>query len=100
MIVDEAVEIAQNFMTESLPVRLIGMNSDLMKSYIEYVADRLLVSLGYEKIYNSKNPFPFMDSIGMIGKVNFFEARPTEYQSSRNEVNNKALSNLIISDDF
>jgi ribonucleoside-diphosphate reductase subunit M2 len=96
----EAVEIAQNFMVESLPVRLIGMNSDLMKAYIEYVADRLLVSLGYEKLYNSKNPFPFMDSIGMMGKVNFFESRPTEYQSSRNEVNNKALSNLIISDDF
>ena len=53
-----------------------------------------------QKLYNSKNPFPFMDTISMIGKVNFFEARPTEYQSSRNEVNNKALSNLVISDDF
>jgi ribonucleoside-diphosphate reductase subunit M2 len=99
-IVNEAVEIAQNFMTESLPVRLIGMNSDLMKSYIEYIADRLVVSIGYEKIYNSKNPFPFMESIGMIGKVNFFESRNDSYQLSSNANNNKALSNLVISDDF
>jgi ribonucleoside-diphosphate reductase subunit M2 len=100
LIVKEAVEVGQNFMTESLPVRLIGMNSDLMKTYIEYIADRLVVSLGYEKIYNSKNPFPFMESIGMIGKENFFEEKVSSYQSSRNEVNNKALSNLVISDDF
>jgi ribonucleoside-diphosphate reductase subunit M2 len=99
-IVKEAVEISQNFMTESLPVKLIGMNSDLMKSYIEYVADRLVVSIGYEKIYNSKNPFPFMESISMIGKVNFFESRSDSYQLSKSVTNNKALSNLVISDDF
>jgi ribonucleoside-diphosphate reductase subunit M2 len=99
-IVKEAVEISQNFMTESLPVKLIGMNSDLMKSYIEYVADRLVVSIGYEKIYNSKNPFPFMETISMIGKVNFFESRSDSYQLSKNANNNKALSNLVISEDF
>jgi ribonucleoside-diphosphate reductase subunit M2 len=99
-IVKEAVEVGQNFMTESLPVRLIGMNSDLMKTYIEYIADRLVVSLGYEKIYNSKNPFPFMEAIGLTGKANFFETTESSYQSSRNAVNNKALSNLVISDDF
>lgn len=96
----EAVNIAQNFATESLPVRLIGMNADLMKDYIEYVADRLLVNLGYSKIYNKKNPFPFMDTIGMMGKTNFFESRPTEYQSAKNATTNKTLSKLEIVDDF
>jgi len=96
----EAVILAQDFATESLPVRLIGMNSDLMKSYIEYIADRLVVDLGYEKIYNSKNPFPFMETIGLTGKINFFEARNSEYMMSKNANNNKALSNLVISDDF
>jgi ribonucleoside-diphosphate reductase beta chain len=96
----EAVNIAQNFATESLPVRLIGMNADLMKEYIEYVADRLLVNLGYSKIYNKKNPFPFMDTIGMMGKTNFFESRPTEYQSAKNATTNKTLSKLEIVEDF
>jgi ribonucleotide reductase beta subunit family protein with ferritin-like domain len=76
------------------------MNSDLMKDYIEYVADRLLVTLGYSKIYNKKNPFPFMETIGMVGKTNFFESRPTEYQSAKNATTNKTLSKLEIVDDF
>lgn len=96
----DAVKIAQNFASESLPVRLIGMNSDLMKDYIEYVADRLLGTLGYSKIYNKKNPFPFMDTIGMMGKTNFFESRPTEYQSAKNATTNKTLSKLEIVEDF
>jgi ribonucleotide reductase beta subunit family protein with ferritin-like domain len=99
-IVKDAVGIAQNFANESLPVRLIGMNSELMCKYLEYIADRLIVDLGYEKIYNSTNPFPFMQSIGMISKSNFFEKIELSYQSSSNANNNKALSNLVISDDF
>ena len=80
-IITDAVSIAQNFATESLKCRLLGLNSDLMKSYIEYVADHLIVSLGYEKIYNKKNPFTWMETIGMAQKTNFHETRPTEYQS-------------------
>lgn len=99
-IITDAVNIAQNFANESLPVRLIGMNSELMCKYLEYIADRLVVDLGYEKIYNSKNPFPYMDTIGMISKSNFFEKIELSYQSSRNDTNNKALSNLVFSDDF
>ena len=64
---------------EALPVSLIGMNSDMMNEYIQYVADRLLTSLGYDKIFNSKNPFDFMDLISMEGKTNFFEKRVSEY---------------------
>lgn len=81
-IVKEGVDIAKIFTNDALPIRLIGMNSESMGEYIEYVADRLLVDLGYRKYYNVKNPFTFMETIGMTGKTNFFEARPTEYQSS------------------
>ncbi|GJN89600.1 hypothetical protein Rhopal_002587-T1 [Rhodotorula paludigena] len=72
-IIREAVAIEQEFLTEALPVKLIGMNSDLMCQYIEFVADRLLVSLGNDKIYNRENPFDFMEMISMEGKTNFFE---------------------------
>jgi ribonucleoside-diphosphate reductase beta chain len=96
----EAVTIAQKFATESLPVKLIGMNSDLMKDYIEYVADRLIVTLGYSRIYNKKNPFPFMDTISMISKQNFFEGRVMDYQSAKNTNTNKTLSKLEIVEDF
>ena len=78
-IIAEAVEIEKEFVTESLPVRLIGMNADLMSQYIEFVADRLIVQLGYDKIYNSSNPFAFMEMISMEGKTNFFEKRVGEY---------------------
>jgi ribonucleoside-diphosphate reductase beta chain len=81
-IVTEAVSIEEGFICESLPVRLIGMNSDLMRQYIRYVADRLLVQLGFEKIYNCDNPFDFMKNICLDGKTNFFEERVTEYQHS------------------
>lgn len=79
-IIDEAVEIEKNFITESLPCRLIGMNADLMKDYIEYVADRLIVQLGYEKLYHTKNSFGFMERISIESKVNFFEARNHSYE--------------------
>jgi ribonucleotide reductase beta subunit family protein with ferritin-like domain len=75
----EAVEIEKEFITQSLPVRLIGMNDMLMKEYIEFVADRLLVQLGYEKLYNTTNPFSFMEMISLEGKTNFFEKRVSEY---------------------
>ena len=78
-IVSEAVEIEKNFVCEALPVSLIGMNSDTMSRYIEFVADRLLTDLGYAKIYNATNPFPWMEMLGLEGKTNFFERRVSEY---------------------
>ena len=74
-----AVEIEQEFITDALPVDLIGMNAKLMRQYIEFVADRLLNSLGCKKYYNSANPFDFMESISLEGKTNFFEKRVSEY---------------------
>ena len=76
---DEAVKIEMNFITKSLPVRLIGMNEILMSEYIEFVADRLLSQLKYNKLYNTKNPFDFMEIISIDGKTNFFEKRVSEY---------------------
>ena len=78
-IVAEAVHIEKEFITEALPVRLIGMNSNLMAQYIEFVADRLLIQLGYNKLYNSANPFDFMEMISLEGKGNFFEKRISDY---------------------
>jgi len=81
-IITSALEIEKEFILESLPVRLIGMNSDLMSQYLEFVADRLLVSLGCSKVYNSENPFDFMTNISLQGKTNFFEKRVGEYQKA------------------
>jgi len=78
-ILKEAVEIEKEFICDALPCRLIGMNSDLMCQYIEFVADRLSVQLGYDKIYGTKNPFDFMEMISIEGKTNFFEKRVAEY---------------------
>ena len=78
----DAVENECEFITESLPVSLIGMNCKLMQQYIKYVADRLIVSLGYNKIFNVTNPFPFMEYISLEGKTNFFEKRVSNYQKS------------------
>jgi len=80
--VTEAVDIEKKFATESLPVSLIGMNGDLMCEYIEFVADHLLEALDCSKIYNTENPFDFMDMISIQGKTNFFEKRVAEYQKS------------------
>mgnify|MGYP000865730574 CR=1 FL=1 len=82
IIIIDAVDIEKEFICESLPVRLIGMNSDLMSQYIEFVADRLLVELGTEKEYNVTNPFDFMEMISLQGKTNFFEKRVAEYQKA------------------
>ncbi len=81
-IITNAVEIEKEFVTDSLPVRLIGMNADMMCTYIEFVADRLLLALGCPKAYNAVNPFDFMESISLQGKTNFFEKRVAEYQKS------------------
>lgn len=78
-IVREAVVIEQEFICDALPCRLISMNSKLMSQYIEFIADRLLLQLGYSTIYNAKNPFDFMELISMEGKTNFFEKRVGEY---------------------
>lgn len=81
-IITDAVDIEKEFICDSLPVDLIGMNSKLMSQYIEFVADRLLVELGNEKVYNTSNPFDFMDMISLQGKTNFFEKRVAEYQKA------------------
>ena len=81
-IIRDAVDIEKEFICDALPVRLIGMNSDLMSQYIEFVADRLLAELGNEKIFNTANPFDFMEMISLQGKTNFFEKRVAEYQKA------------------
>lgn len=81
-IIADAVTIEKEFVTDALPVRLIGMNADLMAQYIEFVADRWLVELGYDKLYNATNPFDFMEMISLQGKTNFFEKRVGDYQKS------------------
>jgi len=81
-IIGEAVDIEKEFISDALPVRLIGMNADLMKQYIEFVADRWMSELGYPKIFNSTNPFDFMEMISLQGKTNFFEKRVGDYQKS------------------
>ena len=85
-IVREAVEIEKEFITESLPCRLIGMNGKLMSQYIEFVGDRLCLQLGIEKIYNSSNPFDFMELISLESKSNFFERTVSEYAMANKEV--------------
>ena len=87
-IVKEAVEIEKEFILEALPCRLIGMNSDSMSKYIEFVADRLVLQLGYNKIYNTKNPFAFMEMISIEGKTNFFEKRVGEYALANKDTEN------------
>jgi len=81
-IITDAVIFEKEFVTDALPVSLIGMNAELMTEYIECVADRLLVALGNEKVYNTPNPFPWMEIISMEGKTNFFEKRVGDYQKS------------------
>lgn len=83
----EAVEISDDFVNNAIKVKLLGMNSDSMNEYIKCTADRLLVMLGYEKLYHAQNPFDFMETIGLHSKDNFFETRPDAYQKSHNEDN-------------
>lgn len=81
-IILDALTIEREFITESLPVSLIGMNAKLMTQYLEFVTDRLLLELGCEKQFNVSNPFDFMDMISLQGKTNFFEKRVSEYQKA------------------
>ena len=81
-IIKEAVEIEKEFVTDSLPVSLIGMNAKLMQQYIEFVADYWLSELGCSKFYNAENPFDFMDMLSLQNKSNFFEKRVSEYQKA------------------
>jgi ribonucleotide reductase beta subunit family protein with ferritin-like domain len=98
-IIEESVEIAKFFMSDALPVRLLGMNNEAMADYLEYVADVLLVDLNYSKKYNKKNPFLFMEHIGLSSKTNFFESRPSEYSGvySMGRVNSDIVT---MNDDF
>lgn len=100
-IIIDALNIEREFITESLPVNLIGMNSKLMTQYLEFVADRLLMELGCEKEYGSTNPFDFMDMINLQGKTNFFEKRVGEYQKAgvMNEEKDKDKS-ISFDEDF
>ena len=91
-IVKDAVEIEKEFICEALPCKLIGMNSKLMSQYIEFVADRLLVQLGYNKHYKSSNPFDFMEMISLEGKTNFFEKRVGDYSLSSGNKTDEAFS--------
>jgi ribonucleoside-diphosphate reductase beta chain len=81
-IITDAVKIEKEFVTDAIPVKLIGMNAELMCQYIEFVADRLLLALGCAKVYNATNPFDFMEMISLQGKTNFFEKRVAEYQKA------------------
>jgi ribonucleoside-diphosphate reductase beta chain len=97
-IISDAVEIETEFITESLPCNLLGMNADLMKQYIKYVANRLVVQLGHAELYpESKQPFGFMDRICLDNKTNFFESRVTEYQK---DLSNVALDELNLNSAF
>lgn len=96
----QAVEIEKEFVTESLPVSLIGMNCNLMSQYIEYVADRWLILLGYEKIYNAQNPFDFMEMISVNSKDNFFELNVTNYQKANVGTKDEDRELVFDSDDF
>ena len=97
-LIKEAVDIEKEFICEALPCKLIGMNQKLMKEYIEFVADRLIVQLGYSKIYNVKCPFDFMEMISLEGKTNFFEKRVGDYSLSSGV--EREQETFELSDDF
>lgn len=99
-IIADAVVIEKEFVSDAIPVKLIGMNADLMCQYIEFCADRLLLALGCDKHYNATNPFDFMEMISLQGKTNFFEKRVAEYQKS-GVMNNKEENNVFnLDEDF
>lgn len=98
-IISDAVSIEKEFITDALPVRLIGMNADLMKQYIEFVADRWISELGYPKMFHTANPFDFMESISLQGKTNFFEKRVGDYQKA-GVLSNKEAQSFSLEEDF
>ena len=91
-IISEAVKIEKEFIIDSIPCNMIGMNSDLMSQYIEFVADRLIQQLGYKKIYNTANPFDFMELISVESKVNFFERTNSEYAMANKKVDDDCFN--------
>ena len=99
-ILTDALEIEKEFITESLPVSLIGMNAKLMTQYLEFVTDRLLVELNCDKVYNATNPFEFMDMISSQGKTNFFEKRVSEYQKAGVLNNDTRSEEISFDEDF
>lgn len=99
-IIGNAVEIEKEFITEALPVALIGMNAKLMQQYIEFVADRWLAELGYPKMFNAANPFDFMEMISLEGKTNFFEKRVGDYQKAGVISGNKESQAFSLEEDF
>lgn len=99
-IIIDALNIEREFITESLPVSLIGMNAKLMTQYLEFVTDRLLVELECEKVYNVTNPFDFMDMISLQGKTNFFEKRVSEYQKAGVTNKDKETNKISFDEDF
>jgi ribonucleoside-diphosphate reductase beta chain len=101
-IIRDAVEIEKEFVTDALPVNLIGMNAEQMRQYIEYVADRLINELVGTKIYNVTNPFDFMDMISLRGKTNFFEKRVAEYQKAgvMNSTEKESSPKFSLNEDF
>jgi ribonucleoside-diphosphate reductase beta chain len=99
-IIEDAVRIEKEFITEALPVDLIGMNAKLMQQYIEFVADRWLNELGYPKIYNTTNPFDFMEMISLQGKTNFFEKRVGDYQKAGVMSSSKETQTFSLEEDF
>lgn len=99
-IIVDAVAIEKEFVTDALPVKLIGMNAELMCQYIEFVADRLLVALGSNKVWNATNPFDFMELISLQGKTNFFERRVGEYQKTGVAQTNSEQNTFSLDEDF
>jgi len=99
-IICEAVEIENEFIVESLPCKLLGMNSGMMTQYIKFVADRLLLQLGYDKLYNVINPFTWMEMISMEGKTNFFEKRVGEYSKNNVKVDGTTNKDIVLDADF
>jgi ribonucleotide reductase beta subunit family protein with ferritin-like domain len=99
-IVGDAVEIETEFIVDSLPCKLLGMNSEMMSQYIRFVADRLLLQLGYDKLYNVANPFTWMEMISMEGKTNFFEKRVGEYSKNNVKVDGTTNKNIVLDADF
>ena len=97
-LLNEAILVEKEFILDSIPCKLIGMNSELMSQYIEYVADRLLKQFGYKPLYNSENPFDFMELMSLHGKTNFFEKKVSEYSLAN--VQNKINSKSSNCDDF
>jgi len=99
-IIGDAVEIENEFIVESLPCKLLGMNSGMMTQYIKFVADRLLLQLGYDKRYNVVNPFTWMEMISMEGKTNFFEKRVGEYSKNNVKVDGTTNKDIVLDADF